>query len=101
MHKVAETLSLPVRYLGDLLTKDELNSWLSYYTYKEPDTQEIQMAILIASVRNALGGKTVAKDFIFSGKESKEENGDEFIQLGKFKRIKKSDLKNYLKPMKR
>jgi len=101
LHKVAETLSTPVRHLNDLLTKDELNAWLSYFTHKEPAVEEVQLAILISSVRNALGGKATPRDFIFSGKAAKvkENEDEEYMTIGNFKPIKKCDLKSYMKPM--
>jgi len=49
-----------------MLTKSELYGWMSYFKYKEPDVQEVQMAILISTVNNALGGKAKTEDYILS-----------------------------------
>ena len=50
------------------MPKLEFERWMKYLRDKPADVPEVQMAVLIATVRNALGGKAKAEDFIFSNK---------------------------------
>lgn len=96
---------MPVSMVVQTMTRDEIDSWLSYFVHKDPDPHEVQMAILIANVRNAMKGKKGAAskvvDFIISKKPKKKvkriEGTEDMIQIGKYQPIKKSDLHKYLK----
>ena len=49
------------------LTRSEYMKWLSYYKYKSPDINEIQMAILMSITARQAGSKdSKADDFILS-----------------------------------
>lgn len=95
---------MPVAAVTHMLTKEEVDGWLSYFAYKDPDAQELQMAILIATARNAMSSKAKSKvtDFIITKKPKKTTKvdklrDDEMIHIGKYQPIKKADLHRYLK----
>lgn len=85
------------------LTKDEVLGWLSYFKNKPADIQEIQMAMLITSVRNALGGKTKVDEFILTSKKQKQQQkakeDEDTITIGDFQPIAKKDLNKFFRPM--
>ncbi len=80
-----------------MLTRDELYAWMRYFKYKPPEVQEIQMAILISSVRNAMSSKnpTKPKDFIFSNMDKKKQKG--VIEVDGFNSISEESLKDFIK----
>lgn len=49
-----------------MLSHVEYQKWISYFTYKEPDVQETQMAFLMSMVSSGLGGKGKVEDFLIS-----------------------------------
>ncbi len=67
---------------------------MSFYQFQAPSINERQIAILIASVRNALGGKAKPEDFIFSKKANVKENT---VEAQGYKPIDKDDLAPFLR----
>jgi hypothetical protein len=57
---------VPVFAMKSMLTEKEFLGWVKYFNQKGPDTQEIQMAILMSLVSSGLGGKGKVDDFILS-----------------------------------
>ncbi len=56
--------------MRQVLSRTEYMQWLAYFKYKQPDIQELQMAVLSTIVVNAVSSKSKAKvdDFIISHK---------------------------------
>jgi hypothetical protein len=48
------------------MTAEEYEQWKVYLSYEPPNTNEIQLAVLIAAVTSFAGGKKKARDFIIS-----------------------------------
>jgi len=48
------------------MTAEEYEQWKVYLSYEPPNTNEIQLAVLIAAVTSFMGGKKKASDFIIS-----------------------------------
>ncbi len=65
-HRIAEILHVPVRHMKEILTTSEFNKWIAYLSFKNPDVNEIQLAVLSTLVSNGLGGKAKVNDFIVS-----------------------------------
>ncbi len=58
-------LGIPVSVLTTVLTKAEYFKWLSYIQYKQPDSLEMQIAVLTAMTHAAAGGKdSTYEDFL-------------------------------------
>ncbi len=64
---------MPVFVMKQVLPHTEYRKWLSYLQYQEPDTQEIQLAVLSTIVSNALGGKSKVKDYLINKPEERLE----------------------------
>jgi len=79
------------------LSASEFVGWVQYLHEKPADISEVQMSILISSVRNALGGKTSPKDFILSGKGDTPSNG---FEAQGFTKPNDADMAGLLRPLK-
>ncbi len=55
---------VPVIVMKSMLTQKEFFGWVKYFNTREPDAQEIQMAVLSNIVSGALGGKSKIEDFL-------------------------------------
>ena len=64
--RLAEILGMPVSIMKLTLTQNEYHKWLRYLQYKQPEVQEIQMAVLTTVASNAMGGKSKVDDFLLS-----------------------------------
>jgi len=63
------------------MTRTEIVKWLSYYTYKQPDITEIQLATLALLVSAGLGNKNAKiDDFILSKGNTKPQDPTEPMQ---------------------
>jgi len=93
-------LSIPVDLLPHVITRNELNGWMSYFTYKEADVHEVQMGILISTVVNAMNSKSKATPdkFIFSGKNKPKPKDDGIIRLSGYMPIKEDELEPFFRP---
>ena len=56
-----------------IVTQPEFDMWMLYFTQKQPDVTEVQLAMLATIVSNGLGGKTKVGDFIFSAKDGTDQ----------------------------
>ncbi len=65
---------MPVEMMKSILTETDYQKWVSYYQYKQPEVQEIQLAVLSSMVSNGLGGKATVDDFLLSKQSSRMED---------------------------
>ena len=65
---------MPVEIMKSVLTQVDYQKWVSYFQYKQPDIQEIQLAVLSTLVSNGLGGKAKVDDFLLSKQDSRMED---------------------------
>ena len=63
--------------MKSVLTVEEYQKWVSYFTYQEPDVPEIQMAVLSNMVAAGLGAKKTKID--------------NFL-------VRKNNIENYVRP---
>lgn len=60
---------MPVSVMRNVLTTDEYHKWLSYFKYKQPEINEVQLAMIGSLIVSAAGGKSEVSDFLISNTE--------------------------------
>ena len=79
---IAEIVGSTVADLYDNITQSEFNGWVTYLNTKPPDTQEIQMAILINLVAQGLGAKeSKIENYIINKTKQQEKGSNENVVM--------------------
>ena len=60
---------MPVSVMKAVITRNEFDKWMIYLQNKQPEIQEIQLAVLSTLVANGLGSKSKVHDFLISKPE--------------------------------
>ena len=72
---------MTVAVMKTTMTRTEIVKWLSYYTYKQPDITEIQLATIGVLVSAGLGNKNAKiDDFLVSKGNTKPQDPTEVMQ---------------------
>ena len=77
-YKVAEALGLPVAVMRQVISQSEFTGWIRYFSHRQPDPHEIQLAVLSHIAASGLGSKdSKVDDYIISKpKKSTPKNDD-------------------------
>lgn len=78
---------MPVWVMKQMLPPSEFRGWLKYIANKQPDVNEMQMAVLTAMVAQGLGSKNASyKDFLIRKQETRGQKNN-IMSAGEVKSI--------------
>ena len=87
---------MPVSELNTRLTKKEYHQWIAYFNQKQPDVQEMQMAILTSMVAQGLGSKKAQMNDFLIHKLKPTDNELKPLPMGDIEAV----FASFAKPMK-